>query len=143
MRLLTSLALLVVLSHCSGNKVVPPHELPLEQISVSKGHFVFAESKLPFVPQGANWVRLSEADGRGKKKQKNISFDTEYFSANRAKIAASLNEMALLGFNVVRVRVDAAGDRGLHQELDRLHPHGQRTRNLRRHQQSVAPEELL
>ncbi len=77
---------------------------PLPRIVVKDGHFETAAGK-PFVPRGVNWVILSPGTIRTSQ---NISFDPDYYGPHRAEIQDTLRRIAAGGFNLVRIRINAA-----------------------------------
>jgi hypothetical protein len=62
-----------------------------------------------FTPQGVNWVKLEIGD---QKWPANVSFSPGYFKAHFEEIRRSIQAMAKLGYNVIRIRLDAKGISG-------------------------------
>src|SRR4051812_17494888 len=68
---------------------------PLVRIGVRKSEikseFYSKATGKKFVPQGVNWVHLSEV---GNNKAENISFDSAFFRKHRDEIAQSLQKIS-------------------------------------------------
>lgn len=99
-----------ILMACANVRQSP--EIPLERIGIratSKGRpeFFLKKSERSFSPRGVNWVRLSKMGD--DKHAENISFHEGYFKTHLQDITEMLKKISSLGFNVVRIRVDADG----------------------------------
>ena len=127
MKPLFLLIIVLFLSACSGPPLKPElRELSRISIRNQQGHPEFYEktSGKRFVPQGVNWVQLAKSN---EKWPANISFNDDYFSSHSSEIKSSLKEIGKLGYNVVRIRIDAKGITG---PRDRVELNPRYVRNL-------------
>jgi len=93
--------------------------LPLPRVGVRKqlDHYEFYEkdSGNRFVPQGINWVRLAKSEDKWPA---NISFSEDFYPAHSQEISSALQKMGKLGYNIVRVRIDAKGITGPQERVE-------------------------
>lgn len=73
------------------------------------------ETEHRFVPQGVNWVALTKGNIRTSR---NISFDDDFYKPNKSKIHDEIRKISSLGFNFIRVRLDAKGIAGSKGSVD-------------------------
>jgi hypothetical protein len=103
--------LLFVLSSCATTPKTENRiwkNAPLPRIGVRQSlfgwEFFEKDSGRKFHPQGVNWVQLAASK---EKWPPNISFNEEYYQSHKRQTETSLREMSDLGYNVVRIRIDA------------------------------------
>lgn len=101
----------------ASDEVTPlPRIAARPQIGDERGRLVVASNDQPFVPRGANYVRLAELQHR------DVSFHSTFEPGHYdpARVEAALTQMEHDGYNVVRVFIDG----GYEDDTANGEPHG-------------------